>query len=225
MVFGPKWMTLLSFLALAGLFSQVEGYGGYDIPYNITVEVPTRLRIDEGIAPDSELRQRHNAYRVYLAAEPPGWGLGPMCWLVYAVRLDTQNITVTVPADVVPDGTRAHISTGLILRDNRDRVNGFSYTSSTTILGGNGTWSQRELDGWEIGSQDELSCRAFACARECEDTYNTGNDGSINRRADACVRKCARDLNPSNGAGSRHITDNAFISALFMAMTVVMFYS
>lgn len=220
-------LRLAAVLLLAASAAQVQASAGYTIPDSITVDEPTALKIDVRVAPDSELRQRFHAYRVFLAVEPPGWGLGPICYLAYSVPLGVHNITVTVPADVVPDDTSIQISTGLIYNGNPTRVNGFNYSGYTRLLGGNGTWIQRELDGWVIGDQDSLSCEAFGCARQCHDRYYTGDesrisDGSGDGKADACTRDCANDLNPESQSGEGAVARASLTGALLMSTAAMM---
>lgn len=209
-------MALISFflravaLTLLAAFSvPVSASPAIIVPWNITADQREDLKISQRIDADSDLRKRFNAYRVYLALEIPGWGAGPVCWLAYQEDLDTTQVNITIPADVAPDKSRIRISTGL-MKKGAARVNGYSYSSRTTLLGANGTWSQRELDGWVISDQDRVSCWAFGCARRCNERYYTGDttrssDGSGDGKADACVDQCVKDLNPQS-AGSGNAT-------------------
>lgn len=199
----------------------------YRHPTTITANEPTRISVDQQIAPDSELRDRYNAYRLYLALEPPGWGIGPACYLFSAVRLDSQNLTITIPADVVPNQTRVLVSTALINSRNSQR-SGFGYGGYFRVAGANGTWSQRELGGRVIGSQDDLSCEAYGCARRCYDGANSTNIGSSDSdgQADACVKQCARDLNPRNSAvSSRPPKLSTYISITLIGLFSLVMHS
>lgn len=175
------------------------------VPWNITVDEPITLTIDQRIGNDSESRQRFDAYRVYLALEPPGWGIGADCWLVRSVEIDTTQVNITIPADAAPDKSRIRISTGLY-KTGHSGVNGYSYSIRTMLLGANGTWSQREKDGWIISDANDVSCWALGCARRCHERYYTGDkkhsyrDKSKDQQADSCVEQCSKDLNPRSAA-------------------------
>ncbi|KPM45627.1 hypothetical protein AK830_g950 [Neonectria ditissima] len=209
-------MTLLSLvlrvaaLALLAAFSTpVSASPAIIAPWNITADQREDLKIVQRIDADSDLRKRFNAYRVFLALETPGWGSGPVCWLSYQEDLDTTQVNITIPADVAPNKSRIRISTGL-LKKGAERVNGYSYSSRTTLLGANGTWSQRELDGWVISDENHVSCWAFGCARKCHERYYTGDktqysDGTSDGKADACVDQCVKDLNPQGGGSANSI--------------------
>jgi hypothetical protein len=223
-------LALLAFipvLLVTVSVAEVHASASYGIPNNITANQPTQLTIDVRVDADSELRQRFNAYRVFLAVKPPGWGLGPICWLAHDVGLDTHDVTVTIPADVVPDETRVYISTGLIYKRNRERVNGFNYSGYTLLLGGNATWSQRELDGWVIGNQDTLSCWAYGCARGCYEKYYTGDssrisDGTGDKEADNCVNQCAARLNTDESAAGKSGASAPIMSTMLISTVITM---
>ncbi|KAF5025011.1 hypothetical protein F66182_2962 [Fusarium sp. NRRL 66182] len=182
-------LRLSAFTLLAAL-TTVYASPAIIVPRNITADQVEDLNIDQRIKPDDKVRKRANAYRVYLSIEPPGWGTGPVCWLAYQVDLDTTHVNISIPADVAPEKSRIRISTSLF-KKGASRGLGYSYSSRTTLLGANGTWSQRELDGWVIGDAEKLSCWAFGCARRCYNKYYTGDktrssDGSGDGEADAC---------------------------------------
>ncbi|KAJ4221638.1 hypothetical protein NW759_006884 [Fusarium solani] len=199
MVLISHFLRVVALTLLAATFTNAET--GIVVPWNITAgqteELTIRTRID---ASDHEARKRFNAYRVFLALEPPGWGAGPVCWLVWSVPLDTDRVNITIPADVAPDKTRIRISASLY-KTGQSKVNGYSYSSRTTLLGANGTWSQRELDGWDSSDENRISCWAFGCTRRCHMKYYTGDktrilslearglDLQLSRRRCACWRR------------------------------------
>ncbi|KAH7241664.1 hypothetical protein BKA59DRAFT_479017 [Fusarium tricinctum] len=204
-------MELISFLFRVAIFTllaatpPVHASADVIVPWNMTADEVYDLRV-QSVDPDSSVRQRANAYRIYLALTPPGWGTGPVCWLAYQVDIDTTQVNISIPADVAPDKSRVRFSSSF-MKKGAARTQGFSYSATTRLLGANGTWSQRELDGWVIGSADEISCWAYGCARSCEDQYYTGDktrssDGTSDRKANACVKKCAKTLNPQGAAAS-----------------------
>ncbi|KAK7413915.1 hypothetical protein QQX98_007182 [Neonectria punicea] len=209
-------MTLISLFLrvaaltlLAALSAPVSATPAIIVPSYITADQREDLKINQRIEEDSELRKRFSAYRVFLALETPGWGAGPVCWLSYQEELDTTQVNITIPADVAPDESRIRISTGL-MKKGAERVNGYSYSIRTTLQGANGTWSQRELDGWVISDENVVSCWAFKCARQCHERYYTGDktrssDGTSDEKADACVDQCVKDLNPQGGGSSNMI--------------------
>lgn len=200
---------------------------GIVVPWNITAgqteELTIKTRID---ADDHEARKRFNAYRVYLALEPPGWGTGPVCWLVWSVPLDTDRVNITIPADVAPDKSRIRISASLY-KTGQSSVNGYSYSSRTTLLGANGTWSQRELDGWDSSDENEISCYAFGCTRQCHVKYYTGDktrysDGSSEKDLDACIGQCIEDFEPrGTKSGSATVTASRYMLVAVLAVGVV----
>lgn len=220
------YQRLAAVLLLLSWAAQVQA-DRYTIPDDITVNVLTDISIDVGVDEDSELRERFHAYRVFLAVEPPGWGLGPICWLVNAVDLDTHNLTISIPADVVPDDFEVQISTGLIYDRNPQRVNGYSYSGGyVRVVGGNGTWIQRELDGWVISDENAVSCWALGCVRRCHDEYYTGDasrisDGSSDEKTDACVDRCTDDLNPKR-RGEGGSLRPPFLVVLFTSLALML---
>ncbi|KAM0433291.1 hypothetical protein ACHAPT_004167 [Fusarium lateritium] len=208
MVLISLFFRAVALTLLAAVSTNAEA--GIVVPWNITAGQTEELKIMQRIdASDHEARKRFNAYRVFLALEPPGWGSGPVCWLAYSVPLDVEHVNITIPADVAPDKTRIRISSSLYKR-GESRVNGYSYSSRTTLLGANGTWSQRELDGWDSSDENRISCWAFGCTRKCHERYYTGDetrysDGSSEKDLDACIDQCLKDLNPRS-AGSRSVS-------------------
>ncbi|EEU35383.1 uncharacterized protein NECHADRAFT_102700 [Fusarium vanettenii 77-13-4] len=225
MVLIPLFLRVVSLTLLAATFTNAET--GIVVPWNITAgqteELTIRTRID---ASDHEARKRFNAYRVYLALEPPGWGSGPVCWLAWSVPLDTDRVNITIPADVAPDKTRIRISASLYKR-GQSHVNGYSYSSRTTLLGANGTWSQRELDGWDSSEENRISCWAYGCTRRCHMKYYTGDktrysDGSSEKDLDACIDQCLKDLDPrSAGSKSTSVTTTTCMLAAVVAVGVI----
>ncbi|KAH6867811.1 hypothetical protein B0T10DRAFT_314837 [Thelonectria olida] len=205
-------MAVISFFLRVAIFNllmacstSVHASPAIIVPWNITADQREDLTIKQRIDANSDLRKKFSFYRVYLALEPPGWGTGPVCWLAYKESLDTTQVNITIPADVAPDKSRIRISTSLF-KNGASRGNGYSYSSRTTLLGANGTWSQRELDGWVISDENRVSCWALGCARRCHEYYYTGgktqsSDGSSDGKADNCVNQCVKDLNPQ-GVGS-----------------------
>ncbi|KAF4999837.1 hypothetical protein FGRMN_2217 [Fusarium graminum] len=209
-------MELISFflqvaaLALLAAIPTAHASTAIIVPWNMTAGQVYDIKIDQRIEPDSEIRKRANAYRVFLALTPPGWGTGPVCWLEYMVDLDTTQVNITIPPDVAPDKSRIRLSTALYKKGDK-RTQGFSYSSTSLLLGGNGTWSQRELDGWVIADDEEISCWALACARSCQNQYYTGDktrysDEKGDGKATACVNQCAKDVDPRYSGAVNAIT-------------------
>ncbi|KAF4340658.1 hypothetical protein FBEOM_5442 [Fusarium beomiforme] len=199
-------MELISFLlqvaalTLLAALPSIHAEPVVNLPYPMEADKQYNVTIEQRIAPNDENRKRANAYRVYLALSPPGWGTGPVCWLAYQVDLDTTHVNITIPADAAPDKTRIRLSTALI-KKGKPRSMGFSYSGRTTLDGANGTWSRKQLEGRNLIDQDELSCWAYGCAKTCYDTYYAPKgeeDGPIGDKAYACAKQCAKDLNPKN---------------------------
>ncbi|KAM0201731.1 hypothetical protein ACHAPQ_007646 [Fusarium lateritium] len=226
-------MELISFFLRVAVFTllaaipSVHASANVIIPWNMTADEVYDLRV-QSVDPDSSVRQRANAFRVYLALTPPGWGTGPVCWLAYQVDIDATQVNITIPADVAPDKTRVRLSTSF-MKKGASRTQGFSYSSRTLLLGGNGTWSQRELDGWVIGDAEEISCWAYGCARSCEDQYYTGDkrrssDGTSDRKANACVEKCAKTLNPRGGAANTMSMPSLLVVGVVVGLVHMIIY-
>jgi hypothetical protein len=218
-------MVVISFFLRVAVLTLLPAFSTYVhaspaiiVPWNITADQREDLTIKQRLDADSD---KFSFYRVYLALEPPGWGTGPVCWLAYKESLDTTQVNITIPADVAPNKSRIRISTSLF-RKGASRANGYSYSSRTTLLGANGTWSQRELDGWVISDENRVSCWALGCARRCYEYYYTGNktqssDGTSDGKADNCVNQCVKDLNPQS-VGSANVVP---ILGVLMACIVV----
>ncbi|RTE77058.1 hypothetical protein BHE90_008499 [Fusarium euwallaceae] len=225
MVLIQSFLRVVALILLAA--TSTKAATGIVVPWNITAGQTEELTIKTRIAEDDhEARKRFNAYRVYLALEPPGWGAGPVCWLVWSVPLDTDRVNITIPADVAPDKTRIRISASLY-KTGKSTVNGYSYSSRTTLLGANGTWSQRELDGWDSSAENEISCYAFGCTRQCHIKYYTGDktrysDGSSEKDLNACIDQCIEDFEPRGaGSGSATVTTATWMLAAVLAAGIV----
>ncbi|KAF4980016.1 hypothetical protein FZEAL_3878 [Fusarium zealandicum] len=227
-------MALMSFyLGLAALallaVLHVHASPAIIVPSNITADERREFNISQRIdADDSDTRERFDAYRVYLSLEPPGWGAGPVCWLSYAEDLDTKQVNITIPADVAPDETQIRISTSLY-KKGQSHVNGYSYSIHARLLGANGTWSQRELDGRTISDENKVSCWAFGCVRRCNERYYTGdktryNDETSEEKKEACADQCVKDLNPrgSPGSGSANLRPMPSILIASVAVGIVL---
>ncbi|TPX14418.1 uncharacterized protein E0L32_005382 [Thyridium curvatum] len=165
-----------------------------------SITTPNPLRANQEIQltidykPDDALRTRFDSYRVFLALTPPGRGTGAACWLSGRQRLATTQVAVAIPADAAPDRSQVRISTGLFAKGGAAaRTSGYSYGPGATLVGANGTWSRRELDGWTVGDAEEMPCRALGCARGCYERYYTGDrsrysaDDASEKEADDCA--------------------------------------
>ena len=142
-------------------------------------------------------------------------GIGTDCWLSWQDDINTRVINVTIPAAVAPEGARLRISAGL-MKKGAARVNGYDYSIKRSFIGGNGTWSQAQLNGRSIANDDFLSCQAFPCARDCSEKYWNG-ERSGEDDADECIEKCARDLNPRGAAVAAFIP---FTTALIFSIAI-----
>ncbi|KAL4732585.1 hypothetical protein ACLX1H_001603 [Fusarium chlamydosporum] len=185
-------MELITFLLRVAAFTlfaalpTVHAYAYYDIPWNMTAGETFNVTIKQNIDPDSENGRRSDAYRVYLALTPPGWGTGASCWLDYMVPLEETQVNITIPPDVVPDNTRYRLSTALVSSKRpKNPITGYDYSGRSIITGANGTWGKAELDGRSMGNCDEVSCVAYACVRDCYDQYWKGdpNDDTYNKKS------------------------------------------
>ncbi|KAH6689826.1 hypothetical protein F5X68DRAFT_74868 [Plectosphaerella plurivora] len=199
-------MLLLHLALLAGLMTRCcTAYTDFYWPDSqLNASQQIQLRVNQGIAADSELRNRFDFYRLYLSVSPPGWGWGPVCWLAWLVPLDEQYVNVTIPADVVPDQTKVRLSSSLIHKRS-GRNNGWDYSTRTTLYGANGNWSDRELAGRGIDLDvDQISCFAYGCVRECANRFWISKDSdnaTAVREEELCSKQCVKDLNPQ-GAGT-----------------------
>ncbi|QPC71741.1 hypothetical protein HYE68_002493 [Fusarium pseudograminearum] len=203
-------MELITFLLRVAVFTLFAalpnvhaGSTYYDIPWNQTAGETFNVTINQKVDPNSENGRISDSYRVYLALTPPGWGTGPVCWLQWLVPLYETQVNITIPPDAAPDGARIMLSTCLTsAKKGGKRITGWDYSGRTMISGSNATWSQAELDGRNMGDQDEVSCEAYGCVRSCYDQFYKGDsdDEEYSRKSYACWKACARDLNPSSAA-------------------------
>jgi hypothetical protein len=194
-------LRVAAFTLFAALPTVHAAY--YDIPYNMTAGEPFNVTIKQQIDPNSENGRKTDAYRVYLALTPPGWGTGPVCWLQYMIPRDQTQVNITIPPDVAPKNTRVRLSTALVSsKRSRYPVTGFDYSGRTILTGMNGTWSRAELDGRSTGDQDQVSCEAFGCVRGCYEQYYKGDkdDETYNEKSYDCWKACAKDFNPRSAA-------------------------
>ena len=195
-----SFLQVAAFTLLAALPTVHAGSTYYDIPWNMTAGDTYNVTIDQKVEPGSENARRADAYRVYLALTPPGWGTGPSCWLQYLIPVAETQVNITIPPDVVPDKTRIRLSTVLVnSKRPRNPTTGFDYSGRSIILGANGTWGKAELDGRSMGNADEVSCVAYSCVRDCYDQYWKGDkdDDTFYEKSHACSQACTKDLNPS----------------------------
>lgn len=121
-----------------------------------------------------------------------------MCRLGPDQDLDEREVNVTIPADSMPDGSKFYIAAGLC-KAGASRTNGFSYSAPRILHGGNGTWSQRERDGWVIDSQDDVACEAYGCVRACYAKWYSGDktrisNGTGDDETNDCARQCKKDF-------------------------------
>ncbi|CAH0046588.1 unnamed protein product [Clonostachys solani] len=188
-------------LALLIVFSPRAQAIGVSAPSTITAGQNATISITETIDQDSELRDKYDGYRLYLALTPPGWGTGPECWLANNLDLGPQTVSIVFPTDVAPNNTEVRIADSLIKKGS-ERESGYSYSSSVTFLGGNGTWSQRELNGRTMTSASRLPCFLLGCVRQCNDRYYTGEKSS-EKAADDCSEQCLKD---SRASPMRHLS-------------------
>ncbi|VUC32682.1 unnamed protein product [Clonostachys rosea] len=172
---------------------------GVSVPSTITAGQNATISITETLDEDSEARKNYDGYRLYLALTPPGWGTGPECWLANNLDLGPQTVNIVIPRDVAPNNTEIRIADSLIKKGS-SKSSGFSYSSSVTFLGGNGTWSQRELNGRAMTDESRVPCFLLGCVRQCNDRYYTG-EMSSEKAADDCSEQCLKDSGASSSTG------------------------
>lgn len=137
-----------------------------------TVEAGQATTASISFDSDSDSFEYYTGLRIYLATTPPGWGTGPVCWLVNDTTLDTSGVEVdvTIPAAVVPNQSDLSLSYSLV-DDEGDSTESFDYSNDFTLQGGTGNWSALELNGNSISSPDYCPCTALPCSRDCSDEY------------------------------------------------------
>ncbi|RGP76048.1 hypothetical protein FLONG3_5439 [Fusarium longipes] len=218
-------MELITFLLRVAAFTLFAALPAvqatyYDIPYNMTAGETFNVTINQKVDPDSENGRNTNAYRVYLALTPPGWGTGPVCWLEYLVPLYETQVNITIPPDVAPKDARMSLSTTLVnSRRSRSPVTGFDYSGRMTITGLTGNWSQAELDGRSVGDQNQISCLAYSCVRGCYEQYYKGDkdDEEYYEKTYDCWKACAKEFNPSNAASLNAVSFQSVLAVGVMA--------
>ncbi|RFU35721.1 hypothetical protein B7463_g571, partial [Scytalidium lignicola] len=174
-------------LPLAHAFDYVR------FPLEVTAGKGTTLTVVNDIADGSEsFDAGFDSYRVYLATTPPGWGTGPVCYLVNSTTIDTTTLTITIPADVGPSGSFYSISTMEFNQDPyKDGPSGFEYSGTFDLEGGKGEWSSSELAGFGLGDMDSVPCTAYNCIRQCNNGIDpTSDDKAIYKKVYECMLNC-----------------------------------
>ncbi|KAF4964378.1 hypothetical protein FSARC_7677 [Fusarium sarcochroum] len=223
------FLRAVAFTLWATLTTNVHAYESISIPSNITAGEETEFQLNMGYDLDDEDNKDIYGYRVYLAETPPGWGTGPVCWLAYQVPLSQKTVNVSIPADVAPDKTKIRISVSP-LRKGSKRGSGYSYSNRAFLYGGNGTWSQRQKDGWQMGDADEVTCEAYGCVRDCYAKYYTGNknridDGSGDGKARACVKQCLLATNPKDAGSAKVLSmPSRFMTGVVFGLVLVILH-
>ncbi|ROW14206.1 hypothetical protein VPNG_04328 [Cytospora leucostoma] len=163
--------TSASLTAVITLSSAVRAWNDFHIAHHVQADTATPVSVDV----DSDAV----GYRIYLATTPPGWGTGPVCWLVNYTDSSVTSVDVTIPAFVVPDGTSVSLSYSELEYSDEYGYEGSSYEYSNDfdLEGGTGEWSALELSGSSITSPDNTPCTALQCTRDCGGTYYP--DGNI----------------------------------------------
>ncbi|CAG9990412.1 unnamed protein product [Clonostachys byssicola] len=196
MAFTPLVTRVVTALVLLAVLSVKVQAGGLIAPNTLIANQAANVTLSETLDKDSELRKTYNGYRVYLALTPPGWGTGPECWLADNLDLRPQQVSVIVPSDVVPNGTKVQFAASLI-KKGQENAHGFFYSNKVIFQQGNGTWSQRELNGRNMADENIVNCQALGCVRRCNDQYYTGEESS-EKAADDCSNQCVKDWNAAN---------------------------
>lgn len=68
-------LAILAFLAT--FLAIVNANTGIRVPDNFTADASTLIKVNTYVSEDSKLRKQFNAFRLYLATEPPGWVSSP----------------------------------------------------------------------------------------------------------------------------------------------------
>ena len=175
------------------LSSAVRAWSDIEVADTVQADTETPVSVDL----DSDAA----SFRIYLAITPPGWGTGPVCYLVSDADTSVTSVDVTIPASVVPDGTVLSLAYSTF--DDTDDYeyggSGYDYSNDFEFDGGTGEWSELELNGYGISSPDYTPCSALQCSRNCGNKYYP--DGSIDMEDDSefydtyedwynCVSEC-----------------------------------
>ncbi|CAG9996849.1 unnamed protein product [Clonostachys byssicola] len=200
MALVPPLLRIMAVLAhsliLLIVFSPSAHASGVKAPSTITAGQNATISITETIPKDSENWSKYDGYRLYLALTPPGWGTGPECWLANNLDLSPQTVNIVIPPDVAPNNTKIEIADSFIKKGSK-KESGYSYSGTITFLGGNGTWSQRELNGRSMTNANRLPCFLLGCVRQCNDRYYTGEKSS-EKAADDCSEQCLKNSGESS---------------------------
>lgn len=219
--------TLLAIAAALALFYRARAFEYIQIPDTVTAgeEATVEVSNDLDVGSDS-FDAGFEKYRLYLSTSPPGWGWGPVCYLVNSSAIDVTSLKITVPASVVPDGTDLMVTTMEFSDDpSLDGPSGFQYSNEFTLEGGTGTWGQAELNGTAVGDPDRIPCTALKCTRDCTDKWYPDNMDEENwdtafKSTYECIAACPGVTYPSwdevndNGNGDDGGSDSTMTSEM-----------
>lgn len=183
-------LSVPSLVATAATFLQlvpaVRAASVDDIEIANTVKAGEATSVDISYydASDDDSHDDVAGIRVYLALTPPGWGTGPVCWVVnYTDPSSASQVDVTVPAAAAPDGSVLSLSYSFVDDQGYSSAT-YGYSNDFTLQGGSGNWSAMELNGYGISSPDYCPCTSLQCARDCSDKYYPSGELSLNEQND-----------------------------------------
>lgn len=128
--------------------------------FNITAANPFPVTLRDRSAPGGPVA-------VYLAINPPGSGINPVCVLFPSVATTTgierTFLNVTIPANIGSEG-RYYCISASPLRNGRST--GFYYSTRFTPAGMTGNFTEFEKR-FTVGNSATLGCESYDCARRC----------------------------------------------------------
>lgn len=173
---------MLSFKTItvaSSLLSLTQAFDSITVPSTIAADTDFKLTLVNDISTGSSSFDAQFAnFRVYLSDTPPGWGSGPVCYLVNSTAIATTSLTLQIPASVGPSDSSSPGYTISVMEFNppgEDGPSGFEYSNNFAFTGGTGVWSEYETSGYGIGDADNIPCTAYGCARNCSQTYYPEN--------------------------------------------------
>jgi len=179
--------------ALVSLASFSHAFDSISVARTVTAGSATDVSLNNDLTDKDSFDAQFGGALIMLATTPPGWGTGPMCTLANLTDISKTSVSVTIPADVGPSGSKYYqISTMEYNNDpNSDTGDsGFQYSSYFTLTGASGNWSQWELDGHTLGD-DTVPCTSVSCLRKCaNDNYKSEADESKMDAIYDCFAKC-----------------------------------
>lgn len=169
----------------------------FNVPHNIAADKEVTVSVG---FPETPYDLSYPAIRIYLATAPPGWGTGPVCWLVNSTSIEREQVAVTIPASAVAGDGNDLMLAYSFLDEHGVSTRSWSYSNTFDVSGGSSDWTALELNGYTISAPDYVPCTAYQCTRDCSSQYYpdgdialTNDDGVLDATYKAwyqCLKSC-----------------------------------